>query len=161
MNATNKAENSLEIQKAAKNAAALPDGAVDGTTPGTAGTEATTTESQSIPGTKTELDTALPAANLKSLDQKSKLSLQTNPFEFLASLKPADQSTETVVEACIMLAGSVMDFWRQYGSWLSELKRRMEVRNGSKGKQLPISGVMLYWHEFLAKYFNVSRRQSW
>jgi hypothetical protein len=35
----------------------------------------------------------------------------------------------------------------------------MEVRNGSKGKQLRIRGVMLYWHEFLAKYFKVSRRQ--
>ncbi len=35
----------------------------------------------------------------------------------------------------------------------------MEVRNGSKGKQLPIGGAMLYWHESLTKYFDVSRRQ--
>jgi len=106
-----------------------------------------------------QVDTSSPVVIAKSLDQMSKLPIDGNPFESLANLKPADQSTETVVEACIMLAESVTDFWRQYGSWLSELKRRMEVRNGSKGKQLPISGVMLYWHEFLAKYFNVSRRQ--
>jgi hypothetical protein len=106
-----------------------------------------------------QIDTPSPAVIAQSLDQTSKLSIEGNPFEFLANLNPADQSTETVIEACIMLAKSVTDFWRQYGSWLSELKLRMEVRNGSKGKQLPIGGAMLYWHEFLAKYFHVSRRQ--
>lgn len=106
-----------------------------------------------------QVDTPSPAEISQTLDQMSKLPIAGNPFEFLATLKPADQSTETVIEACVMLAQSVADFWRQYGSWLSELKRRMEVRNGSKGKQLLIGGVMLYWHEFLAKHFNVSRRQ--
>lgn len=105
------------------------------------------------------VDLPSPAVIAKSLDQTSKLSIEGNPFEFLAKLKPADQSTETVIEACIILAKSVTDFWRQYGSWLSDLKRRMEVRNGSKGKQLLIDGAMLYWHEFLVKYFRVSRRQ--
>jgi hypothetical protein len=106
-----------------------------------------------------QVDTPSPAAIAKSLDQTSKLSIEGNPFESLANLNPADQSTETVIEACIILAKSVMDFWRQYGSWLLDLKRRMEVRNGSKGKQLLIDGAMLHWHEFLAKYFDVSRRQ--
>jgi len=106
-----------------------------------------------------QVNTPSPAAIAKSLDKTSKLSIGGNPFEFLTKLKPADQSNETVVEACMILAESVKDFWRQYNSWLSELKLRMEVRNGSKGKQLLIGGAMLYWHEFLAKYFNVSRRQ--
>ncbi|MGA8214949.1 MAG: hypothetical protein WB799_15235 [Candidatus Sulfotelmatobacter sp.] len=106
-----------------------------------------------------QVDTPSPAAIAKSLDRTSKLPIEGNPFDSLAKLKPADQSIETVIEACIILAKSVADFWRQYGSWLSELKLRMEVRNGSKGKQLRISGAMLYWHEFLAKYFDVSRRQ--
>jgi hypothetical protein len=105
------------------------------------------------------VDLPSPAVIAKSLDQASKLSIEGNPFEFLAKLKPADQSNETIVEACMILAKSVKDFWRQYGSWLSELKLRMEVRNGSKGKQLLIGGAKLYWHEFLAKYFDVSRRQ--
>ncbi len=106
-----------------------------------------------------QVDTPSPAAIAKSLDQTSKLSIEGNPFESLANLKPSDQSTETVIEACIILAKSVTDSWRQYGSWLSDLKQRMEVRNGSKGKQLPIGGAMLYWHESLTKYFDVSRRQ--
>jgi hypothetical protein len=106
-----------------------------------------------------KVNTPSPAAIAKSLDQTSKLSIEGNPFESLANLNPVDQSTETVIEACIILAKSVMDFWRHYGSWLLDLKRRMEVRNGSKGKQLLIDGAMLYWHEFLAKYFDVSRRQ--
>ncbi len=106
-----------------------------------------------------QVDTPSPATIAKSLDQTSKLSIEGNPFESLANLNPSDQSTETVIEACIMLARSVIDFWRRYGSWLSELKLRMEVRNGSKGKQLLIGGTKLYWHEFLAKYFDVSRRQ--
>ena len=105
------------------------------------------------------IDISSPAVIAQSLDQTSKLSIEGNPFESLANLTPADQSTETVIEACIILAKSVTDFWRQYGSWLSELKLRMEVRNGSKGKQLLIGGAVLYWHEFLAKYFVVSRRQ--
>jgi hypothetical protein len=109
--------------------------------------------------TQAQVDTPSPAAIAKSLDQTSKLSIEGNPFESLANLNPADQSTETVIEACIILAKSVTDFWRQYGSWLSQLKLRMEVRNGSKGKQLLINGAKLYWHEFLAKYFDVSRRQ--
>ena len=105
------------------------------------------------------IDISSPALIAQSLDQASKLSIEGNPFESLANLKPADQSNETVIAACITLAKSVTDFWRQYGSWLSELKLRMEVHNGSKGKQLLIGGAMLYWHEFLAKYFDVSRRQ--
>src|SRR5271156_602546 len=106
-----------------------------------------------------QVDTPSPAAIAKSFDQTSKLSIEGNPFESLAKLKPADQSSETVIEACIILAKSVTDFWRQYGSWLSQLKLRMEVCNGSKGKQLLIGGAKLYWHEFLARYFDVSRRQ--
>ena len=74
-----------------------------------------------------QVDTPSPAAIAKSLDQTSKLSIEGNPFESLANLNPADQSTETVIEACIILAKSVMDFWRQYGSWLLDLKRRMEA----------------------------------
>ncbi len=106
-----------------------------------------------------QVDTPSPAVIAQSLDQTSKLSIEGNPFESLANLKPADQPNETVIEACIMLARSVTDFWRQYGSWLSELKLRMEVRNGSEGKQLLIGGTNLYWHEFLVNYFDVSRRQ--
>lgn len=123
------------------------------------GTEATTTLPQFVIAAQTHVDAASPAVIAKSLDQMSKVSIEGNPWESLEHLKPADQSTETVIEACVMLAESVTDFWRQYGTWLSELKRRMEVRNGSKGRQLLIGGSMLYWHEFLAKYFDVSRRQ--
>jgi hypothetical protein len=70
-----------------------------------------------------------------------------------------DQSTETVIEACIIFAKSVTNFWHQYGSWLSQLQLRTEVRHGSNGAQLLIGGAKLYWHKFLAKYFDDSRRQ--
>jgi hypothetical protein len=53
------------------------------------------------------VDLPSPAAIAKSLDKTSKLSIEGNPFEFLAKLKPADQSNETVVEACMILAKSV------------------------------------------------------
>ncbi len=79
-------------------------------------------------------------------------------FETLANLIPAEQTEQFVIEACLALGESLKHFFEQNSVWLFDLKRRFEVRNGSKGKKLEVNGEQIYWHEFLEKYFNVSRR---
>jgi len=102
----------------------------------------------------------------KTSEQSSLLS-QGNPFNALANLNPANQPTEVVIEACLMIGTSFKEFFGTYSKWLFELKKRMEVRPGSKGKQLkfPVKNTNgevhapeLYWHEFLNIHFKVSRR---
>ena len=79
-------------------------------------------------------------------------------FETLANLNPAGQTEQFVIDACLALGESLKHFFEQNSVWLFDLKRRFEVRNGSKGKKLEVNGEQIYWHEFLEKYFNVSRR---
>lgn len=97
------------------------------------------------------------ALQRQTSDQRSQVSQEIS-FETLANLNPADQTEQFVIDACLALGESLKHFFEQNSVWLFDLKRRFEVRNGSKGRKLVVNGEQIYWHEFLEKYFNVSRR---
>ncbi len=97
------------------------------------------------------------ALQQQTSDQMSQVSQEIS-FETLANLNPSDQTEQFVIDACLALGESLKHFFEQNSVWLFDLKRRFEVRNGSKGKRLEVNGEQIYWHEFLDKYFKVSRR---
>ncbi len=97
------------------------------------------------------------ALQQQTSDQRSQVSQEIS-FETLANLNPAEQTEQFVINACLALGESLKHFFEQNSVWLLDLKRRFEVRNGSKGKKLEVNGEQIYWHEFLDMYFNVSRR---
>ena len=97
------------------------------------------------------------ALQRQTSDQRSQVSQEIS-FETLANLNPAEQTEQFVIDACLALGESLKHFFEQNSVWLFDLKRRFEVRNGSKGRKLVVNGEQIYWHEFLEKYFNVSRR---
>jgi hypothetical protein len=97
------------------------------------------------------------ALQQQTSDQRSQVSQEIS-FETLANLNPAEQTEQFVIDACLALGESLKHFFEQNSVWLFDLKRRFEVRNGSKGRKLEVNGEQIYWHEFLEKYFNVSRR---
>jgi hypothetical protein len=82
-----------------------------------------------------------------------------NPFDILSTHNPADQKTEILVEVNRMIGASFKDYFRLAAPWILELKnKRFQVRPGSKGKQLSIGGRDVYWHEFYAANFTVTKR---
>lgn len=89
-----------------------------------------------------------------------------NPFAALATINPQDRSPEEVVEACIMIGQSFMEFFKTYGKWTIYLKNKLfKVSPGSKGIQLDITNpqskitTKMYWHEFFDTYFLVTKRR--
>lgn len=72
------------------------------------------------------------------------------------NLKPETATTEQVVARCVQFAKSFADFWNTNNRWVLELKKRFQVRQGSRGMQLKVEGVQMYWDEFRAKYLHAT-----
>ena len=74
----------------------------------------------------------------------------------LDNLTPEKATDEQVIAQAVKVAKSFAQLWNDQGKWLVELKTRFGVRQGSRGKQLPIEGKMLYWDEFCEDYLNTT-----
>jgi hypothetical protein len=74
----------------------------------------------------------------------------------LDKLTPEKATDEQVIAQAVKVAKSFSQLWNDYSKWLVELKTRFGVRQGSRGKQLPIEGKMLYWDDFCDVYLNTT-----
>ena len=74
----------------------------------------------------------------------------------LDNLTPETATDEQVIAQAVKVAKSFAQLWNDHSKWLVELKTRFGVRQGSRGKQLPIEGKMLYWDEFCDVYLNTT-----
>lgn len=70
------------------------------------------------------------------------------------NLEPEQATDEQVVARCVQIAKSFADFWNENKQWLLELKKRFQVRQGSRGIQLKVEGVQMHWDEFVAEYLH-------
>jgi hypothetical protein len=98
-------------------------------------------------------------AKLKTSELTSQVLKKENPFDILTTYNPTEQTTEILLEVNEMIGASFKDYFRQAAPWILELKnKRFQVRPGSKGKQLRIGGRDVYWHEFYAANFSITKR---
>ena len=74
----------------------------------------------------------------------------------LDNLTPEKATDEQVITQAVKAAKSFSELWNDQGKWLVELKTRFGVRQGSRGKQLPVEGKKLYWDEFCDVYLNTT-----
>ena len=74
----------------------------------------------------------------------------------LDNLTPEKATDEQVIAQAVKVAKSFAQLWNDQGEWLKELKERFQVRQGSRGKQLPVEGKKLYWDEFCEHYLNTT-----
>jgi len=74
----------------------------------------------------------------------------------LDNLTPEKATVEQVIAQAVKAAKSFSELWNDHSKWLVELKTRFGVRQGSRGKQLPIEGKMLHWDEFCDVYLNTT-----
>ena len=74
----------------------------------------------------------------------------------LDNLTPEKATDEQVIAQAVKAAKSFSELWNDQGKWLVELKARFQVRQGSRGKQLPVEGKKLYWDEFCDVYLNTT-----
>jgi hypothetical protein len=74
----------------------------------------------------------------------------------LDNLTPETATDEQVIAQAVKVAKSFAQLWNDHSKWLVELKTRFGVRQGSRGKQLPIEGKMLHWDEFCDDYLNTT-----
>ena len=61
----------------------------------------------------------------------------------LDNLTPEKATDEQVIAQAVKAAKSFSELWNDQGKWLVELKARFQVRQGSRGKQLPVEGKKL------------------
>ena len=71
-------------------------------------------------------------------------------------LTPEQATDEQVVAHCVQAVKSFAEFWNDNKQWLMELKKRFQVRQGSRGIQLKVEGVQMYWDKFCATYLHAT-----
>ena len=76
----------------------------------------------------------------------------------LDNLTPEKATDAQVIAQAVKAAKSFSQIWNDQGKWLVELKARFQVRQGSRGKQLPVEGKKLYWDEFCDEYLSTTAR---
>jgi hypothetical protein len=85
--------------------------------------------------------------------------LGANPFVGLADYNPETQTDENLIKISMKAGRSFASQFEIVGPFVLELKyNRFKVQARKKGVQLSVDGRMMYWHEFLAEYFDVTAR---
>jgi hypothetical protein len=97
--------------------------------------------------------------NSSELTSPELSALSANPFVGLANYNPETQTDENLLTISMKAGRSFASQFEIVGPFVLELKyKRFKVEARKRGVQLSVDGRMMYWHEFFAKYFDVTAR---